>query len=196
MSVSDHLLTLQWAQLKHDEAYHKDIVILPLAQRMKHMALHGAKYTAYFLSAVDDGDEARFQRTLTDAFIICLAVANTLNQELGRELTASNPDRSLLELGNALAGKLGRDDDPLWMMRQYCTHSGQLAKLCEAWDHLEDLQFRSGMHQCNLCLFSAVLAEAAARDIDLATAYRERIRAVEARSIFDNFTREGAGGEA
>ena len=196
MSVSDHLLTLQWAQLKHDEAYHKDIVILPLAHRMNHMALHGAKYTAYFLSAVDDGDEARFQRTLTDAFIICLAVANTLNQDLGRELTASNPDRSLLELGNALAGKLGRDDDPLWMMRQYCKHSGQLAKLCEAWDHLEDLQFRSGMHQCNLSLFSAVLAEAAARDIDLATAYRERIRAVEARSIFDNFTREGAGGEA
>jgi hypothetical protein len=82
------------------------------------------------------------------------------------------------------------------MMRQYCKHSGQLAKLCEAWDHLEDWQFRSGMHQCNLSLFSAVLAEAAARDIDLATAYRERIRAVEARSIFDNFTREGAGGEA
>ena len=51
MSVSDHLLTLQWAQLKHDEAYHKDIVILPLAQRMKHMALHSAKYTAYFLTA-------------------------------------------------------------------------------------------------------------------------------------------------
>lgn len=196
MSASDHLLTLQWAQLKHDEAYHKDIVILPLAQRMKHMALHSAKYTAYFLTAFDDGDEARFQRTLTDAFIICLAVANTLNQDLGRELAASNPDRSLLELGNALAGTLGRDDDPLWMIRQYCKHSGQLAKLCEAWDHIEDLQFRSGMHQCNLSLFSAVLAEAAARDINLAAAYRERIRAVEARSIFDHFTREGAGGEA
>lgn len=196
MSVCDHLLTLQWAQLKHDEAYHKDIVILPLAQRMKHMALHNAKYTAYFLAAVEDGDDVRFQRTLTDAFIICLAVANTLNQHLGRELTASNPDRSLLELGNALAGTLARDDDPLWIMQQYCKHSGQLAKLCEAWDHLEDLQFRSGMHQCNLSLVSAVLAEAAARDIDLAAFYRERIRAVEARSIFDSFTRAGAGGEA
>lgn len=196
MSVCDHLLTLQWAQLKHDEAYHKDIVILPLAQRMRHMALHNAKYTGYFLAAVDDGDEVRFKRTLTDAFIICLAVANTLNQHLGRELTASNPDRSLLELGKVLAGTLLRDDDPLWIMRQYCKHSGQLAKLCEAWDHLEDLQFRSGMHQCNLSLVSAVLAEAAARGIDLAAAYRERIRAVEARSIFDSFTRAGAGGEA
>lgn len=196
MNVYDHLLTLQWAQLKHDEAYHKDIVILPLAQRMKHMTLHNAKYTAYFLTAVDDDDEARFQRTLTDAFIICLAVANTLNQHLGRELTASNPDRSLLELGKGLAGTLGRDADPHWIMRQYCKHNGQLAKLCEAWDHLESLQFRGGMHQCNYRLVSAVLAEASARDIDLAVAYRERIRAVEARSIFDSFTREGAGGEA
>jgi hypothetical protein len=98
MSVSDHLLTLQWAQLKHDEAYHKDIVILPLAQRMKHMALHSAKYTAYFLTAVDDGDEARFQRTLTDAFIICLAVANTLNQNLGRELTLRTQTARCLSL--------------------------------------------------------------------------------------------------
>jgi hypothetical protein len=196
MNACDHLLTLQWAQLKHDEVYHRDIVILPLAQRMKHMALHNAKYTAYFLAAVDDGDEARFKRTLTDAFIICLAVANTLNQHLGRELTASNPDRSLLELGKGLAGTLGRDDDPLWITRQYCKRNGLLAKLCESWDHLEDLQFRSGMHQCNYSLVSAVLAEAAARDIDLSAAYRERIRAVEARSIFDSFTREGAGGEA
>ena len=47
MNARDQLLALQWAQLKHDEAYHKDVVILPLAQRVKHMALHNAKYTAY-----------------------------------------------------------------------------------------------------------------------------------------------------
>lgn len=196
MSARDHLLTLQWAQLKHDEAYHKDIVILPLAQRMKHMALHNAKYTAYFLEAAEGDDEARFTRTLVDAFIICLAVANTLNQDLGRDLTASNPDRSLTDLGNGLAETLGRTSDPLWIVRHYCVQNGQLAKLCEAWDHLEDLQFRSGMHQRNYSLVSAVLAEAAARSIDLANAYRERMRQVEARSIFDSFTREGAGGEA
>jgi len=196
MSARDHLLTLQWAQLKHDESYHKDIVILPLAQRMKHMALHNAKYTAYFLEATEDDDEARFKRTLVDAFIICLAVANTLNQDLGRDLTASNPDRSLADLGNGLAETLGRTDDPLWIMLHYCKQNGQLAKLCEAWDHLEDLQFRSNMHQRNFSLMAAVLAEAAARQIDLAAAYRERMRQVEARSIFDGFTREGAGGEA
>ena len=53
MSVRDQLLTLQWAQLKHDEAYHKDVSILPLAQRMKHMALHNTKYAARLLDALD-----------------------------------------------------------------------------------------------------------------------------------------------
>ena len=86
MPVRDQLLALQWAQLKHDEAYHKDVVILPLAQRIKHMALHNTKYTAYFFEAVENGDETRLTKTLVDAFIIALASANTLNYDLGKAL--------------------------------------------------------------------------------------------------------------
>ena len=86
MTPREHLLKLQWAQLKHDEAYHKDVVIMPLAERIKHMALHNAKYVAYFFEAVDQGDETKVTKTLTDAFIIVLASANTLNQDIGRDL--------------------------------------------------------------------------------------------------------------
>ena len=55
MSVREQFLKLQWTQLKHDEAYHKDVVIMPLAERIKHMALHNAKYTAYLFDAADTG---------------------------------------------------------------------------------------------------------------------------------------------
>jgi len=198
MTVRDQLLALQWAQLKHDEAYHKDIVILPLAQRIKHMALHNAKYTAYLLEMADTGDETRFTRTLTDAFIISLASANTLNQDLGRELgEAAVAASSLPVLGGALAVELGQTDaDPLWLVRAFVRHNGQLAKACESWDHLESVPFRDVMRSCNVAILQAVLAEASARGLDLAEAYKTRIREVETRSIFDSHYREGAGGEA
>lgn len=197
MSVRDQLLALQWAQLKHDEAYHKDILILPAAQRMKHMALHHAKYTAYFLEAADRSNNERLQHALTDAFIITLASANALNQDLGSELKDIGAGTSIHALGCDLAVQLPRDAaDPLWIVRQFVRYSGQLAKICESWDHLESVPFRDGMKSCNRSLLCVVLAEAAARGIDLAAAYRTRIREVESRSMFDDYFREGAGGEA
>lgn len=196
MSICDQLLALQWSQLKHDQAYHKDVVILPLAQRIKHMALHNTKYTAYFLEAADTGEEARLTKTLVDAFIIALASANALNQDLGKELDDA-ATASLAQAGASLALSLPRDaEDPLWLMRQFARHNGQLAKICESLDHLEPVPFREGMKACNLALIKVVLAEAGARGLDLEDAYKSRIRAVEKRSIFDDHFREGAGGEA
>ncbi len=196
MTIRDQLLALQWAQLKHDEAYHKDVVILPLAQRIKHMALHNAMYTAYFFEGIDGCDEARLAKTLIDAFIIALASANTLNQDLGQELSDLG-GASFREAGARLALELARDaGDPLWLVRQFARHNGQLAKICESWDHLEPIPFREGMKSCNLALLKVVLAEASAKSLDIADAYQSRIRVVETRSIFDNHFREGAGGEA
>lgn len=197
MSVRNQLLALQWAQLKHDEAYHKDVVILPPAQRITHMALHNAKYTAYFLDAVGQGNAEYLTRTLTDAFVIVLASANTLNQDLGRELDETGAIPSLHELGADLAVRLPYDaTDPIWIVRQFVRHNGQLAKVCESWDHLEAIPFRDSMMNCNRALLRAVLAEAAIRGLELVEAYRTRIRAVERRSIFNSKFRESAGGEA
>jgi hypothetical protein len=198
MTVGEHFLKLQWAQLRHDEAYHKDVVIMPLAERMKHMALHNAKYTAYLFDATDTGDEARLAAILTDAFIIVLASANTLNQSIGIDLgeRAEIPS-SLQELGRNLATDIQRNaEDPLWLVRTFARHSGQLAKVCESWDHLESVAFRDEMKRCNIELLKAILAEASARGFDLAQSYKSRIRQVETRSIFDRLFHEGAGGEA
>jgi hypothetical protein len=197
MTVRDQLLALQWAQLNHDEAYHKDVVILPLAERIKHMALHNAKYTAYFFDAVDQGDEARLTKTLVDAFVIALASANTLNQDLGQELGEIGVAASLREASAHMIESLPRiAGDPLWLIRQFARHTGQLAKICESWDHLEPIPFREGMKSCNLALLKVVLAESGARGLKIAEAYQSRIRVVETRSIFDSHFREGAGGEA
>jgi hypothetical protein len=198
MTVREHFLKLQWAQLRHDEAYHKDVVIMPLAERMKHMALHNAKYTAYLFDATDTGDEARLVAVLTDAFIIVLASANTLNQNIGIDLgeRAEIPS-SLQELGRNLAADIQRNAaDPLWLVRTFARHSGQLAKVCESWDHLESVAFRDEMKRCNIELLKAILVEASARSVDLGESYKSRIRQVETRSIFDRLFHEGAGGEA
>lgn len=194
MAIADQLLGLQWTQLKHDESYHKDIVVLPLAQRMKHMALHNAKYTAYFLDAAESTDEGKYSRTLTDAFIIVLVSANTLNQDLSQTIP---PEYTTLRaLGTDLAARLARDaGDPLWLVGQYVKHNGRLAKLCESWDHLESLPFRDGMKDCNAALFSVLLADASMRGVDLAESYQARLRKVEERSIFDRYLRQPPGGE-
>ena len=196
MTDTGQLLDLQWSQLKHDEAYHKDIVILPVVQRIKHMSLHYAKYSAYFLEAADGGDNQRLTKTLADSFIIALATANALNQDLSRELGGRGTSKGLAALGEEFCESLARDaGDPLWLVRQFVLHNGQLAKACEGWDHLEPLPFREIMKACNLALLKAVLAEAAGRAFDLSAAYRKRIREVESHSMFDekirSATREG-----
>lgn len=198
MTLREDFLRLQWAQLRHDEAYHKDVVIMPLAERIKHMALHNAKYTAYFFDAIDEADQAKLNKTLTDAFVIVLASANTLNQDIGADLGPSaETAESLQSLGANLAEGIGRDDaDDYWLVRNFARHAGRLAKVCESWDHLESILFRDEMKRCNLELLKIILAEASDRQLDLALAYKSRMRQVEGRSIFDKLFQEGAGGEA
>jgi hypothetical protein len=198
MTAREQFLNLQWAQLKHDEAYHKDVVILPLAERIKHMALHNTKYTAHLFEAAEANDAATLTKTLTDAFVIALASANTLNQDLGLELgEGAENSLSLQELGASLAVSLPRDEtDPLWLVRAFARHNGRLAKVCESWDHLESVPFRDAMKTCNVALLKIVLAEASVHGLDLAETYKARIREVETRSIFHQHFREGAGGEA
>lgn len=198
MLPREELLKLQWAQLKHDEAYHKDVVIMPLAERIKHMALHNAKYTAYLFEAVDGKDDTKLIKTLTDAFVIVLASANTLNQDIGHDLGESATAASSFQsLGATFADELDYDSsDCYWLVRRFARQTGRLAKVCESWDHLENILFRDEMKRCNLEILKATLAEASARQLDLAESYKSRMRQVEGRSIFDKLFQEGAGGEA
>jgi hypothetical protein len=185
MGITDQLLALQWAQLNHDQNYHRDISVLPTVQRIKHMAFHYAKYAAYLLEAVEQRDDPRLDSTLVDAFIIALATANTLNHQLSADLSCET-EASLSDVGARFAEALPRNaSDDLWVVKEFVRYSGRLAKLCESLDHLEALPFRNELISANSSLLKVVLAEASARNLELAGRYRTRIREVEERSMFD-----------
>lgn len=178
------LLDLQWTQLAHDERYHKDVVILPLGERVKHMALHMAKYVGY-LAEIEGDDEERVGRILTDAFIITLATANTLNQDLARDLGSTGGAADLRRLGDTLRSDFDGVNSVTGLLRQLARHAGTLAKACESLDHMEAFPFRQAMRESNFALFKTVVAASAARGLDLAERYQIRLRVVEERSIFD-----------
>ena len=180
MLTGKQIYKLQLVQLEHDEKYHKDVVILPLAERVKHMALHNAKYTAYFIEAVESSDARRMERVLTDAFIITLATANTLNQDLELQFDGAPND-----MGQGSSREFA-------FIKSYAKEAGALAKYCEAWDHLENYAFREAMQKANLGLLKLIVSEATARALDLPSLYRLRLENVETRSIFNRAFKGGA----
>lgn len=172
---------LQWHQLVHDEDYHKDIAAMSPAMRMKHFALHMAKYSAYLLDASERGDDALTGRALVDAFAIVLAMANTLGQDLASDLSARNQ--------NGLA------DRSLDIWRPFVKETGVLAKACESLDHIEDVAFKVIMKQANAGLAAAILLGADQNAICLIEAYKGRLREVEIRSPFDAFIQQRRSGQ-
>lgn len=175
-SVADFVYQLQLEQLRHDESFHKDVVLLPLAERVKHMALHNGKYVAYFFEAAD---AERFAAVLTDAFIITLATANTINQDLGKAVAG---DWEAID-GMAEAPVPNPEGQDAFI-RSYAIAAGLLAKACESWDHLEMAPFNTMMRESNLALFKLVVGYAASMKLDLVDHYRKRLRFIERRSIF------------
>lgn len=192
IGVRKTILCLQWSQMRHDQLYHKDIVILPVADRLKHMALHFAKYVGDIADALDSKDDEKLRRALIDGYIISLASANALNVDLGKEVCTEQTDSeiSLMDLGLQIAkarGQLTVDDNGFHRRFAHCT--GRLAKACESVDHLEPYPFRDSMKEQVVALFKLFLAEAAIRQLDLAQQSKIRLRAVEERSIFDDLYR-------
>lgn len=192
MELGKVLRKLQWQQLKHDEAYHADVFVLPLAQHIKHLVLHFAKYTSYLFEAVEAQKKDQKYRTLVDAFAISLALANTLRQDLAKEMRETHPIvGSFAGIGREWAHEVKHSTlDSLWIVRTMALHTGQLAKACEALDHLEDIPFRTMMTNANKKLLEAVIVECAACSFDLLDGYNQRMREIEARFLFDKELRD------
>lgn len=170
--IINSLRELQWHQLLHDDAYHKDIASMAPATRMKHFALHMAKYAAYLVEADESDDTALAERALIDAFAIILAISNTLGQDLSRDVAARNASAD-------------GDHAPIW--RAFIKHTGSLAKACESLDHIEDLPFKVLMKQSNTALAATVLHGTMQYGLDIVPSYKARLREVEQRSLFDDF---------
>ncbi len=180
--LQEQIYALQLDQLRHDEMFHKDIIIMPLAERVKHMALHNAKYVGYFIEAMENEDAARTISVLTDAFVITLATANTLNQDLG--LAILRNEETVESLLNFTSSQGPAKGDYISFLYAYAKAAGLLAKACESWDHLEMSSFNTMMRESNLALFEAIVVFASSERIDIAKLYHERLRFIERRSIF------------
>ncbi|HEV2681021.1 MAG TPA: hypothetical protein VGV14_11015, partial [Rhodanobacter sp.] len=185
------LLDLQWRQFKHDERYHRDILSLSVADRIRHMTLHFSKY-AGLLTDVCGADDPIVERIIVDCFIIVLASANTLNANLQRILCIDG--LSLNEFGRQSALAMERpaaDHGVFWFLNQLVRHTGRMAKACESLDHLENVAFRE-MLVINVTQISRiVIAEAVSRGHDLEQLMLDRLDQVERKNLFwDKFVAE------
>jgi hypothetical protein len=88
MYNSDLLLDWQKDQYQHDMRNHFDILSLHKEDRLKHYAMHFAKYAGRI--ARGEKEEKSPERTFVDALLVCLSAANTLHQKLTYNAGRSN----------------------------------------------------------------------------------------------------------
>lgn len=84
---------LQLVQLKHDRAYHPDVVGLSRADQLRHYALHLAKLAGAFArrSGGDADDEEVVERRLPDMLLFGIKLATVMAEKLPEEPLPRNP---------------------------------------------------------------------------------------------------------
>jgi len=156
---------LQLEQFKHDEIYHREIARLTTQDRLKHMALHFAKYAG---NLAEHSDEAAIRKAVTDTFVIAVSTANILNVQLSKALKS--------EQGS------GADDRSFGQI--LTIYAGKMAAACEKLDHLEDFPFRPVIRDSALALLQAATNEASRRGWDITSLTRDRLAGVKQKMIF------------
>lgn len=154
MLPSDQIARQQIEQYRHDLKNHFDVAALPRIERLKHYALHFAKYAGRIAR---DQDGCDLERTLVDSFLIGLSAANALKLKLsGEDLVGPADDSSSQRL-----------------LEIYTDAAGRFAEASEKSDHLED--FIDIARSANRSILKIVAEEAAKRNIDLLSlAHRKR----------------------
>lgn len=155
---------LQWQQFEHDEKYHREIARLTVQDRLKHMALHFAKYAG---SLADAPQDQVVKRLVTDIVVIAISSANILNLRLSDQHNALRDGCKEPGLATAIAIAAGR-----------------MAAACEKMDHLEAFPFRERISESVLELLSKALTYAEAKGWDVEALVAARLQPVKEKSIF------------
>lgn len=155
---------LQWQQFEHDEKYHREIARLTVQDRLKHMALHFAKYAGNLAAVPDD---QTVKRLVTDIVVIAVSSANVLNLRLS--------DRH-----NSLRAQVASPD----LAKGITIAAGRMAAACEKMDHLEAFPFRERISEAVLELLSQALCYADARGWSVEEMVIARLQPVKEKSIF------------
>jgi hypothetical protein len=166
-----YLDQLQFEQFEHDEIYHREITRLPLQQRLRHMALHFAKYSGNLAVAQAQRDGGEIQRVVTDVFIIGMSAANALNFRLTAEYadrrTFGCPPLTEAEFATTLV--IG---------------AGRMAAASEKLDHMEDFAFRQEMRRAAADLVQAAIGFANANGWDLNVFVKRRLKPIKEKFIY------------
>jgi hypothetical protein len=160
---------LQLEQFQHDEHYHREISRLPMQMKLKHMALHFAKYAGNLMES--RGDPVAFRRIVTDVLVIATSTANTLNVRLADELVDRNDD---VFIADAMAA----------MSEALTINAGRMAAACEKLDHLEDYPFRPVIKAAAIELFLASLNVCRKEAWVIQELVAARLQPVKEKSIF------------
>lgn len=183
LSKSEHvLLRLQRVQQMHDELAHRDILSFDLYKKLKHMVLHFYKYAGRIEQAKSSGDFAELERTLIDTFIICMASANAMNISLGAAINLKAD--KLTTVTEILAKDLADQDIYSVAVRELVLLGGQMAKAVESSDHMERGDPRLQMESLVPKLAAVILGCLGVQKVDVDSAVRARLSAIEAKSIF------------
>lgn len=183
---SQILLQTQRDQLNHDLRAHSDILNLDTHTKLKHMILHFLKYCGKIADARELESEELFNLTIVDAFIICLATANALNINLGKdwEPAALDLDSLAIEISKLQTGS--NSDNYLDALSRIVRISGKMAKAIESTDHLERGNPRADLESLTVQLAFELLSIVGKGKINLEDAMKKRWHAVESKSIFIN----------
>jgi hypothetical protein len=184
-SLRAELAGFQNEQFRHDRVAHGEMLALPLHRRLAHFTLHFAKYQAVMLSSLKTGNAEQIGRLITDSLIILLAAANAL----GARLRADTNGDSFTDPGVVSSAQL---------LEAYIETVGEMAKACEAFDHIKnfpsELVFRGALAR----LAALVIGLAELNNVDLFTTVPkrwdqvERKLSVSRRHVTANFSPEAA----
>lgn len=158
MYSQEKILEWQRDQYDHDMRNHFDILSLHKNDRLKHYAMHFAKYSGRL--ARGDAEKKSIERTFVDALLVSLSAANTLHQSL-----KYHPMRSNINLFLRVADASGRFND-----------AG------EKIDHMEP--FVDTAMDGNQDIFDALLDYANAQQLDVEQSLQSRRSELRQRQFF------------
>lgn len=156
---------VQFAQFEHDEKYHREICRLSTQDRLRHMALHFAKYAG----RLHEGPEDKlYKQIAVDSMIIAVSCANIMNIDLPSVLqTTSMPTLTRSTFAKRLSIAAGR-----------------MAAACEKLDHLEDFPFRRTLTTEALAILSDCKALFASEGWEPVREMADRLARIKGKSIF------------
>lgn len=187
------LETMQWKQLQHDERYHKDICVLSVSQRARHMIFHLVKYSGQLLDAVRMGNEEQKLKCIVDAFIIVFSYANIFQYSIS-DLTVLASDSKFqwvvrdfgLMYLREKASQYGDEGiTPMDLAIDLAILIGEMAKTAEAFDHLEIHDFRENYNGYVKKAFGILTAHCMLADyINIDERIANRLHQVEKKNPF------------